>query len=222
MFVLSIINKKVMHKNLKNILIPVFVLVSSLILMSFYVDDISKNNIGNSINFNIDLLNQDSIEIAINKRDSLVQDSIFGTYKSDADLFLSREIFNGTPITGDVLFKCAKRVYDSTNVFVPLELVLAQAQLESGMGKVKNSKYKNNFFGIMDGGNLKRFKTVEDGIEGYYMLMSTKYLRCKTVDELLRNFTNCGGKRYASETYEASIRKQYHTVKSWIRNNRES
>lgn len=222
MFVLSIINKKVMHKNLKNILIPIFALVLSLVLMSFYIDDISKNNIGNSVNVNLEALNQDSIEFAINKRDSLIQDSIFGTYKADADLFLSRSIFDGSPITGEILFNSAKKVYDSTNIVVPLELVLAQAQLESGMGKVKNSVYKNNFFGIMEGGNLKRFKTVEEGVEGYYMLMSTKYLRCKTIDELLRNFTNCGGKRYASDTYETNIKKQYHNIKNWIKNNRES
>lgn len=217
MFVFSIINKKVMHKNLKSILIPVFALAFSLTLMSFYFESISIP--GKMIDAPARIAIASS---TVEKRDSIVKDSIFATYKSDADLFLSREIFKGTPISGEILVNCAKRVYDSTNIIVPLELVLAQAQLESGMGKAKNSVYKNNFFGIMNGGNLKRFKTVEDGVEGYYILISTKYLRCKSIDELLRNFINCSGKRYASGTYESNIKRQYHIIKSWIKNNRES
>lgn len=219
MFVLSIINKKVMHKNLKSILLPVFALAFSFTLMSFYFESMSISIHGKMIEVPAKVAVASS---TIEKRDSIVKDSIFATYKSDADLFLSREIFKGTPISGEILVNSAKRVYDSTNIIVPLELVLAQAQLESGMGKAKNSVYKNNFFGIMDGGNLKRFKTVEDGVEGYYMLMSTKYLRCKSIDELLRNFTNCSGKRYASETYEANIKRQYHIIKNWIKNIREA
>lgn len=145
----------------------------------------------------------------------------FVTYKQKADLYLKRNHFKGTPINGDILSQSAKKVYDSTGILVPLELVLSQAQWESGMG-LRGRSPKTNPFNIGEYGNetVVKFKTTKEGVEAYYYLMATKYLKCKTVEELLNDFTNCNGYRYAyGKKYENRVKNQYNFIKKWLNNN---
>lgn len=148
-------------------------------------------------------------------------DSVFTDYEKRADVYLSRGIFKGTPISSEMLTLCAKNTYDSTGIIVPIELVLIQAQFESSMGREGRSP-KRNPFNL--GESTKRttlwFETTFDGVQAYYYLMANKYLKCKSVEELLLDFTRCDGKRYAENpNYENLISSEYLRIKRWIDNN---
>jgi len=183
-----------------------------------------KNNMKNKIILLLFLL----ITITLNGADKkskntqlIEENNTFTIYQEKADLYLKRKYFKGTPITGQMLAKSAKKAYDSTGILLPLELALSQAQWESDMG-LKGKSPKKNPFNIGEWGDTTviKFKTTEKGIEYYYLLMTKNYLKCKTVDELLNNFVNCNGHRYAkSEKYEQKIKNQYRFIKTWLDKN---
>lgn len=144
-------------------------------------------------------------------------DSTFKDYKIRSSLYLTRPRFSGTPLTGELLTFCARNAYDSTGILVPVELALAQCQWESSFGREGKSPKRNPFnIGENDSGTVKWFDSTNEGVQAYYYLMSINYLKCKTVEELLFNFTNCSGKRYASGDYELHISNQYFYIKRWL------
>lgn len=148
-------------------------------------------------------------------------DSTFKDYKKRADVYLSREIFKGTPLSGELLSLCARNTYDSTGILVPVEFALLQAQFESSMG-LEGRSPKNNPFNIGEStkGTTQWFNTTFDGAQAYYYIMANNYLRCKTVEELLLNFTNCNGHRYAEfDGYESMLSSEYLNIKRWIDSN---
>jgi hypothetical protein len=145
-------------------------------------------------------------------------DSVFTDYKIRAERYLKRPIFKGTPIRPEILTLCARNAYDSTGILLPVELALAQAQWESSMG-LEGKSPKNNPYNVgeTDNGTVKYFKSTFDGVQSYYYLMCNNYLRCKSVESLLIDFTNCNGRRYASiETYESKMYQLYIGIKRWL------
>lgn len=148
-------------------------------------------------------------------------DSIFTDYEKRAAIYLSRGTFKGTPLSSEILTLCARNTYDSTGVIVPIELVLVQAQFESSMGREGRSPKRNPFnLGESTRGATLWFKTTFDGVQAYYYLMANKYLKCRSVDELLINFVRCDGKRYAENpNYENLIGGEYLRIKRWIDRN---
>jgi len=148
-------------------------------------------------------------------------DSVFNDYKKRGDLYLSRKIFKNTPLSGELLTLCARNTYDSTGILIPIELVLIQAQFESSMGLEGKSPKRNPFnVGEHDNGTTLWFDTTFDGVQAYYYLMANNYLRCKSVEELLVDFVNCNGRRYASRPeYENLLHTQYRMVKNWLDKN---
>ena len=46
--------------------------------------------------------------------------------------------------------------------------------------------------------------------------MTINYLPCSTIDELFKDFVNCGGHRYASGKYEEHIPNQYYFIVDWL------
>lgn len=145
-------------------------------------------------------------------------------YKRRADIYLSRDRFKNTPITGLMLKKCAITLYDSIAVFIPVELALAQAQWESGMG-LKGRTPKNNPCNLGEYTNktVLRYKSTTEGMMAYYFLIGKNYLDYgkKSIFDLFKNnMRNKNGKRYASsDTYGYRIGKQYHFIVKWINNN---
>jgi len=148
------------------------------------------------------------------------KDSIFNDYERKANIYLSQEQFKGTPIKGSMLSLAARNAYDSTVILLPVELALAQAQWESDMGR-KGRSPKNNPFNIgeHDSGTVLFFESTFEGIQSYYYLMTKSYLRCKSLNELFKNFTNCSGNRYASSNYEPTIKNEYFRIKNWLEDN---
>lgn len=146
-------------------------------------------------------------------------DSIRISYSIQAQKYLDRKVFKSTPLTGEMLAQCAVQTYDSTGILVPVELVLAQAQVESGMGRLGRSPVNNPFnIGEWNERTVTVFKSTRQGVQSYFNRMASDYLQCQSVDGLLQNFVNCQGYRYAgSKTYERKIRNQIKFIKRFLR-----
>lgn len=147
--------------------------------------------------------------------------AFFELYKDKAQCYLDRGVFDGTPLTGEILSTCAKNAYDSTGIIVPLELALSQAQLESGMGRKGLSPTNNPYnVGEWDEGSKIKFKNTMHGVQSYYYLIANNYLKNTTLDDLLTNFVSKDGYRYASkETYEESVSSQCSYIERWLTKN---
>ena len=132
-------------------------------------------------------------------------------YAARAQNYLNRPIFKGTPLNGQMLADEARQTYKKTGVYVPDSLALAQAQTETHMGLA--TRTPNNIFNIgeTDAGAHKNYSQPEDSVSDYYQLMANKYYGRgqKTTGDLLNNFTNVNGQRYASNpNYENMISGQ--------------
>jgi predicted nucleotidyltransferase len=118
-------------------------------------------------------------------------------------------------VDGQMMAECSKRYFSQG--YVPPELALAQLALEGGLSKnqtVRPRRTKNPFnVGNTDSGKNKYFSTVQEGVCAYYDLMVRRYLTGgKRAGDLLRNFVNVNGNRYASGEYEPKLRSIVSSV----------
>jgi hypothetical protein len=145
-------------------------------------------------------------------------DSLFTDYEKRANVYLSQKKFKKSPIKGFMLATSAKDAFLSTGIFLPVELALAQAQIESTMGTKGRSPSTNPFnIGEYDSHTAMQFNSTYDGIKAYYSYMTSNYLKCKPIDLLFKNFSNCSGYRYASSpNYEKELSILYFSVKKTI------
>jgi len=112
-------------------------------------------------------------------------------------------------VDGQMMAECSKKYFSQG--YVPPELALAQLALEGGLSKdesVRPRRTKNPFnVGNTDSGKNKYFSTVKEGVCAYYDLMVRRYLTGgKKAGDLLSNFVNVNGHRYASGSYEPKLR----------------
>jgi flagellum-specific peptidoglycan hydrolase FlgJ len=117
-----------------------------------------------------------------------------------------------TDITGEMLAQGAQMAYQKYGKVVPIQLALAQLQLEGYLAKGKSNKpqrTKNPFnVGNTDSGATITHGNVQGGINAYYDLIARNYLKAKDPMELLRQFTNSKGQRYATDPqYENKLQK---------------
>jgi hypothetical protein len=147
-------------------------------------------------------------------------DKFFIDYAKQAQQYLDRDVFKGTPMTGQMLADAAKEAYKQTGKIVPVDLALSQAQFESSMGRKGRNPLTNPYnVGEFDEGTKQSFKDTASGVKAYYKLMASDYLRDKTSDQLMQNFTNYRGDRYASnKKYEDSLREQSGYIKKFLGN----
>lgn len=141
-------------------------------------------------------------------------------YKKQADAYLARDVFSGTPLTGEVLAKSAKKTYEETGKYIPVDFALAQAQRESSMGR-KGRSPKNNPYNVgeFDEGTKITFKNMEEGVQAYFNLIANDYLvDGKTTDDLMKNFVNHQGNRYATDTeYETYFQQQVPFIQKYLK-----
>lgn len=153
---------------------------------------------------------------ALNLRFNL--DGNFQDYAQKAQAFLDKKA-PGTDISGVDLAGAAQAAYQKTGKLVPVELALAQLQIEGYLAKGnkanKPQRTKNPFnVGNTDNGSVVNHNSAASGINAYYDLMTTQYLKNKTPEELLVNFTNSKGNRYATDkTYEKKLRDTIGSMK---------
>ena len=139
-------------------------------------------------------------------------------YGEAAQKYLDRDVFKGTPITGAMLEKAARRAYEKYGQTVPLSFALAQAQFESAMGtKGRNPKTNPYNVGEFDSGTKMRFKSTQDGINAYYDLIMSDYAKSNGIGHLYTNFVNKDGNRYASnKEYEQKLKDQTLFIEKFL------
>lgn len=140
-------------------------------------------------------------------------------YTVMAQNYLNRGVFKGTPLTGQLLTNSAKKTYEQTGDLIPFDFALSQAQWESSMGRKGRSPTNNPFnVGEFDEGTKMKFKSTQEGVQKYYDLVANDYLvGDKTIEDLLSNYVNFEGNRYASdENYETKIKDQMNFINKFL------
>ena len=139
----------------------------------------------------------------------MVCSSAFGQIDSTY-YYNSKKILDKYPksrIKAEHLYNSAKKIYEEKGIIVPYKLAISQAILETSLGNSGVGKSRNNPFSINSKKGYKRYDLIENGVLDYYYFISNRYLYCKTLDQLLINFTNCSNKRYAQDrSYEKRLK----------------
>lgn len=143
----------------------------------------------------------------------------FNAYKSVADRYIATRKANHLGANGYMFASSALQAQKKYNVLVPIELALAQMNQEGGFSLDKTAKPVRTInpfnIGNVDSGATKKYANINQAIASYYDLMASSYLNNKSVSELLKNFVDFRGLRYASApNYETKVTDTLNDVKT--------
>jgi hypothetical protein len=138
----------------------------------------------------------------------------YAKYVEICQNFINRQKPNPLEITGQMLAIGAKAALVKTGKYVPPELALRQLRQEGGIGDPNLNalpvRTKNPYnVGNKDDGSTVTYEIVQGGINRYYDRIAVEYLvNGKTAYDLIANFINRDGKRYASAVnYESALQQ---------------
>jgi len=124
--------------------------------------------------------------------------------------------YEGTKLIADTIYKYCS-IYD-----IDWKFLLAVGILETQLGtdpRAVRCRRNNTIFSVGEqndtsGKSLYKYKTVHESIEGFCSLIQRRYKsNGRTEQDLLRNFTNVNGYRYATTpTYERTLRIIYNRL----------
>ena len=145
----------------------------------------------------------------------------YNTYMNNANKYLNRDTFKGTSLTAKDLADAAQDFYNNTNYVYPVDLLLAQGQMESKLGKTLKSQHNYFNVGNTDEGATRNFKSGKDSALNYMNLMYNDYMNKgqKSIDDLLKpnGFVNYQGNRYASNpNYEKEVSDQREYIQRYL------
>lgn len=141
--------------------------------------------------------------------------SEYDTYINTADSVLDEY---KTEMSGKMMADAWVKTKEKFGIDVPVTLSLAQAKMESKYCTSSLAKSKNNPYSLRGSKTYKTYNSLEEGVTAYYELIAKNYLACKTLEQLLKNFVNCNGYRYATSTvYESNLRKEIKIIENKIK-----
>ena len=141
--------------------------------------------------------------------------SEYDTYMSIADSVLDEY---KTEMNGKMMADAWIKTKEKFGIDVPVTLSLAQAKMESKYCTSSLAKSKNNPYSLKGLKTYKTYTSLEEGVTAYYELIAKNYLACKTLEQLLKNFVNCNGHRYATSTvYEFNLKKEIKIIENKIK-----
>ncbi len=112
-------------------------------------------------------------------------------------------------------------VEECEKVGFPISFALAQGELESHFGTKGLAARTNSIWnvGAFDGQNYDnishKYKNPNNSIKPYLDLLINSYIPNKTIEDLLDNFVDINGNRYASNThYEEMLRAKYRNIQN--------
>jgi peptidoglycan hydrolase-like protein with peptidoglycan-binding domain len=147
----------------------------------------------------------------------LNNESEFELYKKICDNFIGKRDPNAK-VNGAMMAESAKKAFNNHGKYVPPELALAQLTLEGGIGSAENSvpmRTKNPFNIGNTGKKFNVLASFETGVDLYYDLIARRYLgKGKTASDLVNDFRNKAGNRYAeSTTYEEGLKDLINQIR---------
>ena len=144
----------------------------------------------------------------------------FKEYARKANAYI-KKVNPSTNITGEMLASGAQKALQQYGRTVPVELALAQLQLEGYLEKRKTPnkpQRTNNPFNVGNtdsGATITHTAGVQSGVNAYYDLMARSYLSKRSPNELVNNFVNAKGNRYASAPhYESGLKKIINNIQN--------
>ena len=184
-----------MNKKEKFKKILLFALMFLLPLISINAATIDSNNYAyGSIN----------TEIGVNNNPT--KESIIESINKEAITFVKKYYPNCPDIISTYIVK--KGLENDIDIC----FMLAQTQLETSFGKagIGRTSSRHSLFGV----EKRHYSNYVDAINDYVKLLKTSYLvKGRTEQNLLKNYVNKGGYRYAGNpNYEVSLRKHYNTI----------
>ena len=184
-----------MNKKEKFKKILLFALMFLLPLISINAATIDSNNYAyGSIN----------TEIGVNNNPT--KESIIESINKEAITFVKKYYPNCPDIISTYIVK--KGLENDIDIC----FMLAQTQLETSFGKagIGRTSSRHSLFGV----ERRHYSNYVDAINDYVKLLKTSYLvKGRTEQNLLKNYVNKGGYRYAGNpNYEVSLRKHYNII----------
>ena len=184
-----------MNKKEKFKKILLFALMFLLPLISINAATIDSNNYAyGSIN----------TEIGVNNKST--KESIIESINKEAITFVKKYYPNCPDIISTYIVK--KGLENDIDIC----FMLAQTQLETSFGKagIGRTSSRHSLFGV----ERRHYSNYVEAINDYVKLLKTSYLvKGRTEQNLLKNYVNKGGYRYAGNpNYEVSLRKYYNTI----------